>query len=79
MNSVQTNQVLSTEDISRKIRRIAFEIAERNAVCKKLIIAGVAGNGIVVAKRLSTELKQILDCSLEFVTVFIDKSNPLQV
>jgi pyrimidine operon attenuation protein/uracil phosphoribosyltransferase len=79
MNSVQTNQVLSTEDISRKIRRIAFEIAERNAGCKRLIIAGVAGNGIVVAKRLSTELKQILDCSLEFVTVFIDKSNPLQV
>ncbi len=79
MNTVQTNQVLSPEDIRRKIRRIAFEIAERNAGCKKLIIAGIAGNGIVVAKRLIEELEQIIDCSLQFVTVFIDKSNPLQV
>ncbi len=79
MNNVATNSILSSEDVSRKIRRMAFEIAERNASCEALIIAGVAGNGVVLASAIIKELKQILSCSLEFITVHIDKNNPLDV
>ena len=79
MNNVATNSILSLEDVSRKIRRMAFEIAERNADCDSLIIAGIEGNGVVVAKAIIKELKQILSCPLQFITVAIDKNNPLEV
>lgn len=79
MNKVATNSILTIEDVNRKIRRMAFEIAERNADCNELIIAGVAGNGVVVASAIIKELKQIISCSLEFITVNIDKNNPLDI
>jgi pyrimidine operon attenuation protein / uracil phosphoribosyltransferase len=75
MNTTATNPILSAEDIARKIRRMAFEVAERNADCSSLIIAGVAGNGVVVAKNVIQELKNIISCSIEFVTINIDKQN----
>ena len=53
-----TNSILSAEEAARKIRRMAFEIAERNAECDSLIIAGVAGNGIILANEVIRELKK---------------------
>ncbi len=79
MNTVATNSILTTENINRKIRRMAFEIAERNADCDSIIIAGVAGNGVIVAEAIIKELEEILPCPIEFITVTIDKINPLQI
>jgi pyrimidine operon attenuation protein / uracil phosphoribosyltransferase len=79
MNTVATNSILTSEDVNRKIRRMAFEIAERNGDCDSVFIAGIAGNGIVVAKAIINELKDILSCPVEFITITIDKSNPLNV
>jgi pyrimidine operon attenuation protein/uracil phosphoribosyltransferase len=76
MNTVGTNSILTAEDIHRKLRRMAFEIAERNADEEVLVIAGVAGNGVVVARNVIDELKEILSCRIEFLTVTIDKTSP---
>lgn len=73
-----TSSILSAEEAARKIRRMAFEIAERNAECDSLIIAGVAGNGVVLANEVIRELKEIISCPIEFLTISIDKSHPLQ-
>lgn len=75
---VETNQILTAEDIKRRIRRMAFEIAERNVDCTSFIIAGVEGNGEIVAKNVIRELNKIISCAIEFVTIKIDKQNPLQ-
>ena len=77
MNTVATNSILSPDDINRKIRRMAFEIAERNSGCDSLVIAGVAGNGVVVAQEVIKELKQIVSCPIEFITINIEKDKPL--
>ena len=79
MDTVATNSILTSENIARKIRRMAFEIAERNADCDSLIIAGIAGNGVIVAQAIIKELKEILPFSIEFITITIDKNNPLQI
>jgi pyrimidine operon attenuation protein / uracil phosphoribosyltransferase len=79
MNTVATNSILTSEDVNRKIRRMAFEIAERNGDCDSVFIAGIAGNGIIVAKAIINELKDILSCPVEFITITIDKNNPLNV
>lgn len=78
MNTVATNSILSGADVNRKIRRMAFEIAERNAGCDSIIIAGVAGNGVVVAEAVIKELKEIITCPIEFITITINKANPLE-
>ena len=57
---------------------MAFEIAERNAECDSLIIAGVAGNGVVLAREVIKELTQIVSCAIEFVTITINKDYPLE-
>jgi pyrimidine operon attenuation protein/uracil phosphoribosyltransferase len=79
MNTVAAEPILTTGDINRKLRRMAFEIAERNSGCESLIIAGIAGNGVVVARGIIRELEQVMNCPMEMVTVFIDKNNPLTV
>jgi pyrimidine operon attenuation protein/uracil phosphoribosyltransferase len=78
MMAVATNSILSAEDIARKIRRMAFEVAERNADCDSLVIAGVAGNGVVVANAVIKELQQIIQCPIEFLTISINKDTPLE-
>jgi pyrimidine operon attenuation protein/uracil phosphoribosyltransferase len=78
MMAVATNSILSAEDIVRKIRRMAFEVAERNADCDSLVIAGVAGNGVVVANAVIKELQQIIQCPIEFLTISINKDIPLE-
>jgi pyrimidine operon attenuation protein/uracil phosphoribosyltransferase len=79
MNNVTTNSILTSEDVNRKIRRMAFEIAERNGDCDSLFIAGIAGNGVIVARAIIEELENILSCPVEFITITIDKSNPLNI
>ena len=56
---------------------MAFQVAERNADCDSLVIAGVGGNGVVVAQAVIKELQQIIQCPVEFLTISIDKNNPL--
>ncbi len=79
MNTVETNSILTSEDVNRKIRRMAFEIAERNDDCDSILIAGIAGNGVIVAKAIIKELENILPCPVEFITITIDKNNPLKI
>ena len=74
---VTKNSILSESIAARKIRRMAFEIAEHNASEKSLIILGIEGNGAVVAKSLIRELGEILTLPIEFATISINKKLPL--
>lgn len=71
--------ILNKEGAQRKVRRMAFEIAESNAGEDALIIAGIAGNGILLAQKLVAELQQIIQLSIELATIQLDKKSPLQV
>ena len=79
MQTVGTkNSVLNREAISRKMRRIALEVAEQNITEQSLILAGIAGNGSVVARALEKELKKISSIKTEFITVQLNKKDPLE-
>lgn len=74
---VTKNSILSADAAARKIRRMAFEIAEDNANEASLLIIGIEGNGEIVAKNLVTELKQIFAVPVETATISINKKEPL--
>ena len=71
------NCILTSEVASRKLRRMAFEVAEKCADCEQMNIAGVAGNGYVVAENLVKELQQIVDFEVVLIKVNINKREPL--
>ena len=78
-NIVSGTRILNGEIIQRKLRRMAFQIAENNAGEKEIVIAGIAGNGTLLAQKLVAELKPILGISIEQIAIQLDKKNPQQV
>ena len=80
METVSTkNCVLNKEAINRKMKRMALEVAEQNIEEKELVIAGIAGNGEVVAKCLIAELNKISSFKIETTTIQLNKKDPLEV
>jgi pyrimidine operon attenuation protein/uracil phosphoribosyltransferase len=53
------NYILSAERANMKIRRMAYEILERNNGLKKLALAGIMDNGFFLAERLKLVLMEI--------------------
>lgn len=74
---VTKNSILTADAAARKIRRMAFEIAEDNANESSLLIIGIEGNGEIVAKNLVAELKEIFAVPVETATISINKKEPL--
>lgn len=80
METVQTkNCILNKQAIVQKMKRMALEVAEQNLDEKELIIAGINGNGEIVAKSLAIELNKVHSFQIQTITVHINKKQPLEV
>ena len=73
------NCVLDRDTIQRKIKRMALEVAERNTNETEIIIAGINGNGEVVANAIAAELKKLSLFKIQTITVQLNKKDPMQV
>ncbi|HWJ91620.1 MAG TPA: phosphoribosyltransferase family protein [Flavisolibacter sp.] len=78
METAEKNHVLDREAINRKLRRMALEVAEQNIDESHIVIAGIAGNGQVVADSLVRELKNWASFQIESITIQLNKKDPLQ-
>jgi pyrimidine operon attenuation protein/uracil phosphoribosyltransferase len=76
MNITQ-NIILDHQEIQHKIKRIAYQIYECNIDEKEIILAGIADNGFILAKKLKHTLEKISDLKPILCKVSIDKKNPL--
>jgi pyrimidine operon attenuation protein / uracil phosphoribosyltransferase len=70
-------QVLTLEQTQQKIRRIAFEIYERNFEEEEVVLAGITGEGYEFARLLANELKSISPLKTHLVEIVLDKERPL--
>jgi pyrimidine operon attenuation protein / uracil phosphoribosyltransferase len=75
---VEKTLILNAAEIKQKIRRMAFEIYEHNFKEKTVVIAGIEGQGYVLAKLLAKEVEGISDLKITLVKVAIDKNLPMQ-
>ena len=73
------NCILDKDAIGRKLKRMALEIAEQNTDEPEILIAGIAGNGPVVAASLVRALAQVSSCSIQQITINLNKKDPLMV
>ena len=80
METIQRkNSVLDKESISRKLRRMALEIAEQNFDEEELILAGINGNGEIVSKCLLKELSKVSKIKTRSISIILNKKDPLEV
>lgn len=76
---VSGTNILGKEAAARKLRRMAFEIAENNADEAGLVIAGIAGNGTLLAQKLVETLGGIITIPIQLINIQLDKKLPLDV
>ena len=69
-------QILNKENISNKINRISWQIIEHNIKSEELFLAGIQGNGFLIAQRISKILKKNSDSKIYLAEFIIDKKKP---
>ena len=69
--------ILDKERIARKLRRMAYEIWERNSEEKEITLVGIEGGGKCVADNLGALLREISPLTVTVLGVTINKKKPL--
>lgn len=69
----ETNIILNKKETLQKIRRMAYEVYERNYQEKEIIVAGIYDKGYFFAEILVKELKQICPLEIRLVKITLDK------
>lgn len=70
------NCLLTADSITRRIRRMALQVAESNTEEGSIIVAGIAGNGAVLAQKLVAELRQVSALEVQYLSIRLNKKEP---
>ena len=70
--------ILDTRQVKQKIKRMAYEIFEHNFKEKGIVIAGIEGQGYILAKLLAKEVENISPLEIKLVKINLDKIAPEQ-
>lgn len=70
--------ILSDKQIHHKIKRIAFQVLEFYDGTTSLIIAGIADNGFIFAKKLVEQIKAIHSVDPKLCEIKINKNKPYE-
>jgi pyrimidine operon attenuation protein / uracil phosphoribosyltransferase len=70
--------ILDTRQVKQKIKRMAYEIFEHNFKEKGIVVAGIEGQGYILAKLLAKEVENISPLEIRLVKISLDKSAPQQ-
>ncbi len=69
-------QILNDQQVKQMLKRIAYQVYERNFDERELIIAGISGRGLEVAQMLLDQLAAISGLKLALLEVKVDKDGP---
>ncbi len=70
--------ILAHNQITHIIKRIAYQVYEDNISEQELIVAGVRGEGFILAELITEQLKQISNLNIQLLAIEIDKKNPIE-
>ncbi|MCW2121029.1 phosphoribosyltransferase family protein, partial [Flavobacterium sp. 7A] len=73
------NIILTHQEINHKIKRIAYQIYETFIDNDEVVLAGIASNGYIFAKKIAKELQNISTLKISLCEVHIDKQKPESV
>lgn len=70
-------KILDHIQITRKLERMSFEIAESNFDIEKLYLIGINNNGYNFAKMLKSYLKKICKTDIKLLRISLNPKNPV--
>lgn len=70
------NTILTHQEIEHKIKRIAYQIYETFVDEEEIVIAGIANNGFIFAKKIAAALAGIATLKIALCEVHVDKQHP---
>jgi pyrimidine operon attenuation protein/uracil phosphoribosyltransferase len=76
---MEKKYILDKETTLLKLKRLAYEIAERNYTEQQLFFAGIRESGYTVARLLAKEVMEISNIHVELVEITMDKRYPVEV
>lgn len=68
--------ILSQNIAAKKLKRMALQIAERNAAVQNIIVIGIQENGMFIANEIAKQLEIISGEKMQTIALKIDKKNP---
>lgn len=68
--------ILSKEVAQKKLRRMALQVAEQNYDEPQLVLIGIRENGIVIANKISSYLKEVYNGEIIVVELVMNKKKP---
>lgn len=74
----KTNKILTEDQINKIVKRIAYQIHEKNNNESHIFLIGVHKNGFTLAELINKELKLISNAAVELYKLKINKKNPLK-
>lgn len=69
--------ILDKERITHKLRRMAYEIWERNSDEEEIILVGIENGGKILAYNLDKLIREISPLKIKCFSLNINKKNPL--
>lgn len=73
---MSSNIILTNQEVEHKIKRIAYQIYETFVNEDEVVIAGIASNGFVFAKKIAAALSSISTLKVTICEVKVNKQNP---
>ncbi len=69
-------EILSKQEIDKKINRLAHQLLENCFDEKQLFLGGISGNGIILANRIAEIIRKHSNLKVNVFEIFINKVEP---
>ena len=69
-------KILDIKEINQKLKRLAWQVYEKNSSEKEIIVVGISERGLILAKELASLIQQISKIKTQIAHLELDKDNP---
>ena len=70
------SKILDIQGIDQKLKRLAWQVYEKNAAEKEIIVVGISERGLILAKKLVGHIQEISKIKTKLAHLDLDKDNP---
>ena len=72
----EKSKILDIIEITQKLKRLAWQVYEKNSTEKEIIIVGISERGLILAKQLVAHIEEISTIKTIISHLELDKDNP---
>ena len=70
------SKILNIQEINQKLKRLAWQVYEKNSAEKEIIVVGISVRGLILAKKLAGHIQEISNIKTKISHLELDKDNP---